>query len=65
MLVPMLPRFTELVAANKIDDLKSDLRRALKLLWFLALPLSAILLALPAPIVQAALSSEVSLTSMQ
>jgi len=52
MLVPMLPRFTELVAANKIDDLKSDLRRALKLLWFLALPLSAILLALPGPIVQ-------------
>jgi putative peptidoglycan lipid II flippase len=52
MLVPMLPRFTELVAENKIDALKSDLARALKLLWFLALPLSTILLALPAPIIQ-------------
>ena len=52
MLVPMLPRFTELVAQSKIDSLKDDLRRALKLLWFLALPLSAIMLALPAPIVK-------------
>ncbi|MBS2008836.1 MAG: murein biosynthesis integral membrane protein MurJ [Cyanobacteria bacterium SZAS TMP-1] len=52
MLVPMLPRFTELVAAQKIDALKEDLRRALKLLWFLALPLSAIMLALPGPIIK-------------
>jgi len=52
MLVPMLPRFTELVSQNKIDSLKDDLRRALKLLWFLALPISAIMLALPAPIVK-------------
>ncbi len=52
MLVPILPRFSEHVARGKIDDLKVELRRALKLLWFLALPLSAILLALPAPIVQ-------------
>ncbi|MBU6450331.1 MAG: murein biosynthesis integral membrane protein MurJ [Cyanobacteria bacterium REEB67] len=52
MLVPLLPHFTELVAAKKIDELKVELRRALTLLWFLALPLSAVLIALPAPIVQ-------------
>lgn len=52
MLVPMLPRFTELVADKKIDDLKSELRRSLSFLWFLALPLTGILLALPEPIIK-------------
>jgi len=52
MLVPILPRFTLQVTEGKIDDLKSELRRALTLLWFLALPMSALLLALPQPIVQ-------------
>ncbi len=52
MLVPILPRFTEQVAANKVDDLKVELRRALRFLWFLALPAAALLLAIPEPIIQ-------------
>ena len=52
MLVPMLPRFTELVSVNKLDNLKSEFRRSLSFLWFLALPMTAILLALPAPIIR-------------
>lgn len=52
MLVPMLPRFTELVGKEKFDDLRKELRRALRFLWFLALPLMAILMALPAQIIQ-------------
>jgi putative peptidoglycan lipid II flippase len=52
MLVPILPRFTEHVSNNKIDDLREELRRALRFLWFLALPISAILLAIPSPIIQ-------------
>ena len=52
MLVPILPRFTEQATANKIDDLKDELRRALRLLWFLSLPLTAILLVFPTQIVQ-------------
>lgn len=47
MLVPILPRFTEQVAARKIDDLKAEFRRALRFLWFLALPLTALLCACP------------------
>jgi putative peptidoglycan lipid II flippase len=52
MLVPMLPRFTQHVTEEKIDDLKDDLRQALRFMWFLALPMSAILLAIPLQIVQ-------------
>ncbi len=52
MLVPILPRFTEQVAAKLVDDLKAELRRALKFLWFLALPMAALLLAVPGPIIQ-------------
>lgn len=52
MLVPMLPRFTEQVSDKRFDDLKKELRRALRFLWFLALPLTAILMAIPSPIIQ-------------
>jgi putative peptidoglycan lipid II flippase len=52
MLVPILPRFTEMVANNKNEDLKIEFRRAISFLWFLALPMSAILLALPEPIIK-------------
>jgi putative peptidoglycan lipid II flippase len=51
MLVPVLPRFTEQVKDNRLDDLTDDLRRALRVLWFLGLPLSAIMLALPGEII--------------
>jgi putative peptidoglycan lipid II flippase len=44
MLVPIGPIFAKHVAAGKIDDLKFELKRALTLLWFLALPISALLL---------------------
>ncbi len=52
MLVPILPRFTEMAANEKHEDLKAEFRRAISFLWFLALPLSAILLALPEPIIR-------------
>lgn len=52
MLVPILPRFTEQVATNRIDDLKSELSKALRLLWFLALPIAALLMAIPTPIIK-------------
>lgn len=52
MLVPMLPRFTEMAASHRNEDLKSEFRRAISFLWFLALPLCAILLALPEPIIR-------------
>lgn len=44
MLVPIGPIFAKHVTAGKIDDLKFELKRALTLLWFLALPISALLL---------------------
>ncbi|MBP9092828.1 murein biosynthesis integral membrane protein MurJ [bacterium] len=44
MLVPIGPIFAKHVTAGKIDDLKFELKRALTLLWFLALPVSALLL---------------------
>jgi putative peptidoglycan lipid II flippase len=43
MLVPIGPIFAKHVAAGKIDTLKFELKRALTLLWFLALPMSALL----------------------
>ncbi len=52
MLVPMLPRFTQLAADNRPEDLKEELRRSLRFLWFLCLPLSAVLLTIPGPIVR-------------
>jgi putative peptidoglycan lipid II flippase len=52
MLVPILPRFTEHVVANRKDELKEDMRRALRFLWFLALPMTAILLAIPDQVVK-------------
>lgn len=52
MLVPILPRFTEQVNANKMDDLKEEIRRSLRLLWFLALPLTALFLVIPQPIIK-------------
>ncbi len=52
MLVPILPRFTEQVASNRIDDLKDELSKALRLLWFLALPIAALLMAIPTPIIK-------------
>ncbi len=52
MLVPILPRFTEMAINKKNEDLKAEFRRAISFLWFLALPLSAILLALPEPIIR-------------
>lgn len=52
MLVPILPRFTEQVAGNRIQDLKDELSKALRLLWFLALPIAALLMAIPTPIIK-------------
>ncbi len=52
MLVPILPRFTEQVDAGRIDDLKEELRRSLRFLWFLALPLTALFLVIPEPIIR-------------
>lgn len=52
MLVPILPRFTELVNAGKMDDLKEEIRRSLRVLWFLALPLAALFLVIPSPIIR-------------
>ncbi|MBX3076695.1 murein biosynthesis integral membrane protein MurJ [Candidatus Obscuribacterales bacterium] len=52
MLVPILPRFTEQVVANEIDDLKAEYRKALRILWFTVLPLVTMLLAIPNPIIK-------------
>jgi putative peptidoglycan lipid II flippase len=52
MLVPMLPRFSELAHAQDFDGLKNDYRRALRFMVFLSIPLTALLIALPEPIIQ-------------
>jgi putative peptidoglycan lipid II flippase len=52
MLVPILPRFTEQVIESRVDDLKKELRKAVKILWFLSLPIAALLFVLGKPIVQ-------------
>src|SRR5262249_16927604 len=52
MLVPILPRFTEQAAAKNFDELKETFRKGLRIVWFLVLPMAAILLAIPGPIVQ-------------
>lgn len=51
MIVPILPRFSEQVSSGSIDDLKAEFRRALRVLWFLVLPLVALLLAMSDPVV--------------
>lgn len=53
MLVPILPRFTQHVEADRIEGLKDEIRKSLRFLWFLALPISAIFLAIGQPIIQA------------
>ena len=52
MIVPILPRFTEQVSNGDIEELKSEFKRALRVLWFLVLPLVAILFAMSDPIVE-------------
>lgn len=52
MLVPILPRFTEHASAQKPEAVKSELRRALGILWFLSLPMTAILLVVARPVVE-------------
>lgn len=52
MLVPILPRFTEQYDSGALDELKDELRRSLRFLWFCALPLTVIFLAIPAPIIR-------------
>lgn len=51
MLVPMQQRFNERVQTDNIEGLKEDFRKACSLSWFIALPMSAILLILSKPIV--------------
>lgn len=52
MLVPILPRFTEQVNENRLDDLKEELRKALRILWFISLPFTTLFLVIPAPIIR-------------
>ncbi|HEY9718234.1 MAG TPA: lipid II flippase MurJ, partial [Trichormus sp.] len=52
MIVPILPRFTQQVAEKRIDDLKTEFHKGLRILWFLSLPISALLIAIPYPILQ-------------
>ena len=52
MIVPILPRFTEQVTNGDIEELKNEFKRALRVLWFLVLPLVAMLLSMSGPIVE-------------
>ena len=52
MIVPILPRFTEQVADREIDELKAEFQRALRILWFLVLPLVTLLFAISGPVVE-------------
>lgn len=52
MIVPILPRFTEQVSNGDIEDLKAEFKRALRVLWFLVLPLVSVLFAMSDPIVE-------------
>lgn len=47
MVVPILPRFVEHVKEKQPDELKKDLHKAWRILWFMVLPMTAILLAVP------------------
>jgi putative peptidoglycan lipid II flippase len=51
MLVPMLPRFSQLAHADNIEGIKNDYRRALRFMVFLSMPLAALFFALPRPII--------------
>ena len=51
MLVPMLPRFSELAKENDTKGIKADYKKAFQLLIFLSTPLAALFVALPEPIV--------------
>jgi putative peptidoglycan lipid II flippase len=53
MLVPILPRFSDLATANKPEEVKKEFRRALNFLWFLSMPLTMILIVIPKPLVAA------------
>lgn len=53
MLVPILPRFSDLAVANKPDGVKHEFRRALNFLWFLSMPLTMVLCVIPNPLVTA------------
>lgn len=52
MLVPILPRFAEQASTEKIVELKADYRRGLRALWFLSIPIAAILVVIGKPIIQ-------------
>ncbi|MCW5824850.1 MAG: murein biosynthesis integral membrane protein MurJ [Cyanobacteria bacterium TGS_CYA1] len=52
MVVPILPRFVSHVKAKQPDEVKKDLHKAWRILWFVVLPMSAILLAVPDLIVR-------------
>lgn len=52
MVVPILPRFVLHVKAKQPDEVKNDLHKAWRILWFVVLPMSAILLAVPDLIVR-------------
>lgn len=52
MLVPMLPRFTELAHAADHQAVKKEYIRALRFMLFLSVPLTAILLAIPQPCIR-------------
>lgn len=52
MVVPLLPRLTKAAKEERVDDLKEDLRKSLRVIWFMGLPLSAVLLALPTEIIK-------------
>jgi putative peptidoglycan lipid II flippase len=52
MLVPILPRFTEQIAAGKLSEMKAELSKSMRIVWFLVIPLAAMLLSIPDPIVR-------------
>lgn len=55
ILVPLINRFNELLKSDRedrVDELKDIFRRSLRMIWFLTIPMAAILIAIPSPIVQ-------------
>ena len=52
MLVPILPRFTEQIASGEVEEMKKELSKSLRIVWFLVIPLVTMLLAIPEPIVK-------------
>ncbi|HEY9679614.1 MAG TPA: murein biosynthesis integral membrane protein MurJ [Drouetiella sp.] len=53
MLVPILPRFSDLASQEKHDGVKNEFRRGLNFLWFISMPLTMVLLVIPKPLVTA------------